>query len=111
MAATTYLPPETNKDEKGPSNSQTSPHLHSAHATIRHQFVKELGFGGEAHVNLYLNLQDGNHYAGKIIPLLKNGHKVSDQGQESDDGYADALKVRVAQEVRALSKMRHVSKL
>ncbi|CAI6089087.1 unnamed protein product [Clonostachys chloroleuca] len=92
MAATTYLPPETNKDEKGPSNSQTSPHLHSAHATIRHQFVKELGFGGEAHVNLYLNLQDGNHYAGKIIPLLKNGHKVSDQGQESDDGYADALK-------------------
>ncbi|CAH0033991.1 unnamed protein product [Clonostachys rhizophaga] len=107
MAAPPYLPPETNNDKKKPSSSQTSPHLHPAHATIRHQFVKELGFGGEARVKQYLNLQDGNHYAGKIIPLLKNGHEVPDHGQNSDDGHADALKKRVAEEVRALSKMRH----
>lgn len=111
MATTTYLPPETNKDKEGPSESQTSHRLHSAHATIRHQFVKELGSGGEAVVNQYINLQDGNYYAGKIISLLKNGDEVPDHGQNSDNGHADALKKRVSEEVRALSKMRHVSKL
>uniref|UniRef100_A0A8H7K4C7 non-specific serine/threonine protein kinase n=1 Tax=Bionectria ochroleuca TaxID=29856 RepID=A0A8H7K4C7_BIOOC len=107
MATTTYLPPETNKDKEGPSESQTSHRLHSAHATIRHQFVKELGSGGEAVVNQYINLQDGNYYAGKIISLLKNGDEVPDHGQNSDNGHADALKKRVSEEVRALSKMRH----
>jgi hypothetical protein len=59
----------------------------------------------------YLNLQDGNFYACKIISLSKDAPEVPGQGQKANDGYAAALKKRVAEEVTALSKMRHVSKL
>ncbi|CAH0046793.1 unnamed protein product [Clonostachys solani] len=107
IRATTYAITETNKGTEGPSNPQTSPRLHSAHATIRHRPDHFLGSGGEAVVYQYLNLQDGNFYACKIISLSKDAPEVPGQGQKANEGYAAALKKRVAEEVTALSKMRH----